>query len=147
VTPDVNVLIAAFRRDHPHHAIARTWLDQARVSCAQGSASLTVLPMVMAGFLRLVTNPRVFVDPDSTADAVTFVDALLNSPAVELVAIASEWPLLRQKLLTKGLQGNDITDAWIAAATEAAAEHLVTFDRDFIRLLSSRDVTVLESAR
>ena len=144
MTPDVNVLIAAFRRDHPNHSIARTWLDRARVSCAEGSASLTLLPMVMVGFLRLVTNPLVFVDPDSTADAVTFVDALLSSPGVELVAIAAEWPLLRQKLLTTALQGNDIPDAWIAAASEAAGEHLVTFDRDFRRLLPSRDVTVLE---
>ena len=58
----------------------------------------------------------------------------------------TEWPLLRGKLLTGRLQGNGVTDAWIAAATEAFSEHLVTFDRDFRRLLSARDVTVLASA-
>jgi toxin-antitoxin system PIN domain toxin len=145
VTPDVNVLIAAFRRDHPHHAVARSWLEQARNSCAEGSASLTVLPVVVVGFLRLVTNRRVFIDADSIEDAVAFVDVLLSSPGVELHAIATEWPLLRTKLLAAGLHANDVTDAWIAAATEALAEHLVTFDHDFKRLLSARDLTVLES--
>jgi toxin-antitoxin system PIN domain toxin len=146
VTPDVNVLVAAFRRDHSHHSVAHSWLEQARASCAQGRTSLALLPMVVVGFLRLVTNPRVFARPDATADAVAFIDALLRSPGVELLAIAAEWPLLRGKLLTGHVQGNAVTDAWIAAATEAFAEHLVTFDRDFTRLLPSRDLTLLASA-
>jgi toxin-antitoxin system PIN domain toxin len=147
VTPDVNVLIAAFRRDHPHHDVARTWLERARRSCAEGSATLVLLPMVVVAFLRLATNARVFVDPDSIEDAVTFVDVLVGSPGVELSANAMEWPLLRDKVLTSRLQGNYVTDAWIAAATEALSEHLLTFDRDFKRLLPARDLTLLERAR
>ena len=44
------------------------------------------------------------------------------------------------------LAGNLVTDAWIAASVEACSEHLVTFDRDFKRLLSARDVTVLATS-
>lgn len=40
--------------------------------------------MVATAFLRLVTNPRVFAEADSVADAVAFIDALLESPGVEL---------------------------------------------------------------
>lgn len=40
-------------------------------------------------------------------------------------------------------KGNDVTDAWIASATEACSEHLVTFDRDFRNLLSPGDFTLL----
>ena len=147
MTPDVNVLVAAYRRDHTHHAVALDWLQHARTACAEASATLTLLPMVIVGFLRLVTNPRVFIDPDAIEDAVTFVDALLSSPGVELPASGTEWPLLRQKLLSANLHGNDVTDAWIAAATQTLSEHLVTFDRDFKRLLPARDVTVLEQSR
>jgi predicted nucleic acid-binding protein len=100
--------------------------------------------MVVAGFLRLVTNRRVFVNPDSIDDAIAFIDALLDSPGAELRASGGEWPLLRDKLLTLDLQGNFVTDAWIAAATEVLSEHLVTFDRDFKRLLPPRDLTLLE---
>jgi predicted nucleic acid-binding protein len=32
VTPDVNVLVAAFRTDHPHHATARSWLSDTRAA-------------------------------------------------------------------------------------------------------------------
>lgn len=125
---------------------SRAWLDQARSHCAEGSTSLLLLPVVVAGFLRLVTNSRVFIDPDAIEDAVAFVDALLSSPGVEFQAGAAEWPLLREKLLAGHLKGNDVTDAWTAAATEALAEHLVTFDRGFRRLLPSRDLTVLEGS-
>ncbi len=109
--------------------------------------SLTLLLMVVIAFLRLVTNPRVFIDPDSIEDAVAFVDALVGSPGVEFQPGGTEWPLVREKSLTLRLQGNSITDAWIAAATQALSEHLVTFDRDFKRLLPARDLTVLESSR
>ena len=84
-------------------------------------ASLALLPMVIAGFLRLVTNRRVFIEPDSTEDAVTFVDALLDSPGVELQPCGEEWPILRAKLLARGRKGNEVTDAWIASATESCS--------------------------
>jgi uncharacterized protein len=143
MTPDVNVLVAAFRRDHEHHAVALQWLDGARVACAEGRTSLGLLPMVIAGFLRLVTNRRVFIEPDSVEDAVAFVDALLDSPGVELQPCGEEWPILRAKLVARGHKGNEVTDAWIASATESSSEHLVTFDRDFLNLLSPSDVTLL----
>ena len=143
MTPDVNVLVSAFRADHVHHVAARSWLDQARLSCLAGRASLTLLPVVVAGFLRLVTNARVFVQPDAVDDAVAFVDALLATPGVSWPVPANAWPLLRGKLLARALGGNLVTDAWIAASVEAHGEHLVTFDRDFTGLLAARDLTLL----
>lgn len=143
MTPDVNVLIAAFRRDHQHHAVALHWLDGTRAACAAGRASLVLLPMVVVGFLRLVTNRRVFIEPDSIEDAVTFIDALLDSPGVELQPGGEEWPILRTKLIAHGHKGNEVTDAWIASATDSCSEHLVTFDRDFLNLLSPGDFTLL----
>ena len=144
--PDVNVLVAAFRADHLHHACARNWLAATRSACAEGTATLVLLLVVVAGFLRVTTNARVFVSPDSIEDAVAFVDVLLESAGVELQPGMAEWPLLRDKLLLLGLPGNLVTDAWIAAATQALSEHLVTFDRDFIRLLPAPDVTLLSAS-
>ena len=45
MTPDVNVLLAASRTDHPHHGVASAWLERA-VTTAEGGGSLLVLPMV-----------------------------------------------------------------------------------------------------
>ena len=147
MTPDVNVLVAAFRSDHSHHDIARRWLSRAREDSADGVASLTLLLVVMIGFVRLVTNTRVFAQPDTVEDAIAFLDTVLDAPGATLAESASEWPMLRVMLLAKNLHGNAVTDAWIATAAQARGEHLVTFDRDFRRLLSPRDVTVLENAR
>jgi predicted nucleic acid-binding protein len=36
-----------------------------------------------------------------------------------------------------------VTDAWIASIVESLSEHLVTLDRDFIRLLPKSDLTIL----
>jgi len=59
MTPDVNVLVAASRSGHPHHRVARAWLEEA-VSAGAVGAGFTLMPMVVASFLRLVTSPRVF---------------------------------------------------------------------------------------
>jgi uncharacterized protein len=144
VTPDVNVLVAAFRADHLHHRIARAWLMSARGECAQGRSSFVLLPMVCVSFLRLTTNRRVFVDPDPIGDAIAFLDVIARTPGVELGDCGPEWPILCTLLLQLDLRGNLVTDAWIAASVVRSREHLVTFDRDFARLLPARDLTVLQ---
>ncbi len=143
MTPDVNVLVAAYRSDHPHHAKASHWLVETREACARGSTPLRLLPMVLVGFLRIVTNRRVYPTPDSIENAVAFVESLLESPGVEIACPASEWPLLREKLLGHGLAGNLVADAWIASSVQSLGEHLVTFDSDFRRLLPARDLSLL----
>jgi len=142
MTPDVNVLIAASRSDHPHHKTAYACLNEAVVACADG-VSLKLMPMVVASFLRLVTNSRIFVQPTPVEDAVGFLDALLSVPGVEMPSLGAEWPMLRQLCIEKKLAANDIPDAWLAAAVLQFGEHLVTFDTDFKKLLSRTQVTVL----
>lgn len=142
MTPDVNVLIAASRSDHPHHKTAFACLDEALTACADG-ASLKLMPMVVAGFLRLVTNSKIFKHPTPVEEAVGFVDALLAVPGVELASLGAEWPMLRQLCIEKNLTANDVPDAWLAAAVIQLGEHLVTFDADFRRLLRRTQVTVL----
>lgn len=142
MTPDVNVLVAASRSDHPHHAAARHWLEQA-LAAADAGASLAVMPMVLAGFLRLVTSPRIFAQPTPVDQAVAFADALLAAPGVHLAPLGPEWPRLRQLCLDKQLGGNDLPDAWLAAAVEQSGEHLVSFDRDFRKLLGRSRFTLL----
>ena len=142
MTPDVNVLIAASRSDHPHHGVAYACLSEAVTACADG-ASLKLMPMVVGSFLRLVTNPKIFIQPTPIESAVGFIDALLATPGIEMPSLATEWPILRQLCLEKKLAANDIPDAWLAAAVMQLGEHLVTFDADFKRLLKKSQVTIL----
>lgn len=143
MTPDVNVLLAASRTDHPHHAVAASWLEGALEACDAG-ATVEILPMVAAGFLRLVTHSKVFRQPTPTADAVAFLKAVLQVPGAVIPEVGGEWPGLEARCLELVLTGNEIPDAWIAAAVDAGGYHLVTFDRDFRRLLRPSQYTLLK---
>jgi uncharacterized protein len=144
MTPDVNVLVAASRSDHPHHAIARGWLERAAAAAASGS-TLILMPMVVASFLRLVSSPKIFREPTPVEDAVAFVDALLAAQGVHLAPLGPEWPRLRQLCIDKQLKGNAVPDAWLAAATIYLGEHLVSFDRAFRKLIGRSQFTLLEA--
>lgn len=143
--PDINVLVAASRADHPQHHVARKWLKEALANCEAGG-SIEILPMIAAGFLRLVTNAKVFPDPSPIKDALAFIDAILAVPGAEIADLGREWPALRRICLEGKLVGNDIPDAWIAACVRTANGRLVTFDRGFTRLLGKSELQVLSTA-
>lgn len=143
MTPDVNVLVAASRQDHPHHVPASAWLEAALDASAAGRP-LAILPMVASGFLRLVTHPRVFADPTPIENAQAFLRAVLDSPGVGLLSLGDEWPLFEHLCAKHSLSGNAIPDAWIAAAAQSHHVHLVTFDKGFRRLMKASLVTVLK---
>jgi toxin-antitoxin system PIN domain toxin len=142
VTPDVNVLVAASRSDHAHHGVALGWLEEAVRESSQGMP-LKLQPMVVASFLRLVTHPKIFLNPTPMSEALRFIDALLAAPYVEQPVLGEEWPVFRKLCEEKKLTANSIPDAWLAAAVIHQSEHLVSFDGDFKRLLSRAQFTRL----
>jgi toxin-antitoxin system PIN domain toxin len=144
MTPDVNILVAASRRDHPHHGTALDWMEGALADSAEGR-SLAILPMVAAGFLRLVTHPKVFVEPTPLDAAMVFLRTVLDSPGVVQPLLGSEWPQVELLCARHTLTGNAIPDAWIAAAAQNHHLHLVTFDKGFRKLLKPSMVTVLKA--
>ena len=143
MTPDVNVLVAAAREDHPHHAVAHIWLKDA-VQVAHRQSNLRIMGMVVAGFLRVMTHPKTFTPPTPMADAVIFIEVLLSRPGVALLATQGEWPLLKSLCLEKDLLGNDVPDAWIAACVLQHRETLATFDPDFAKLLKPKHLHLLK---
>lgn len=143
MTPDVNILVAASRLDHPHHKPAIHWLTNClQGEPQQGPDGLCLLPSVTAGFLRLVTNPRIFPDPTPPAEAIAFIDAL-KPHAAHYPHQSDEWPKLRELILARKLKANAIPDAWIAAQVLLHREVLVTFDRDFQTLLPRKHLLQL----
>ncbi len=91
MTPDVNVLLAAFRPDHPQHEVALACVRAALSGVATGR-SFVLLPMVVAGFLRLATHARVFREPAPPQAAVAYIDSLLAVPGVEIAELGRDWP-------------------------------------------------------
>ena len=144
MTPDVNVLVSAFRPDHPHHLSARAWLDDAVVQAANGRASLMLLGTVVTGFLRITTHPKIFRETDPLQDVIDFIDSLLSCPGVQFQPQGAAWSNMRQVCLAQQATGNLITDAWIAATVMQSGETLCTFDRDFSRLLPADQLLLLK---
>lgn len=128
--PDNNVLINAFRADSPHHRPAKKWLEDALTR----GLPLRLFPTVEAGFLRVVTHPRIFPVPATMAEARSFLDAMCAASGVEIASWTSasrdRWGAICEEL---DLLGNDCNDAMLAALAIARGLRVVTFDRGFQR--------------
>ena len=127
--PDVNVLLAGFRADHPHHDPARAFLQEARAN----GAPLALSDVALAAVVRLATNARVFVRPDTTEAVLGYVEALLEPPGFLLRPGAAHWPTFVRLCRVLALRGNLVPDAHLAALALEQGLELVTFDRGFGR--------------
>jgi uncharacterized protein len=127
--PDVNVLLAGFRADHDHHGPARAFLDEAR----SGSEVLGLSDFVLASVVRLATNGRVFVRPDTADAVIAYLDVALEPPGQLLRAGTTHWSRFTHLCRHLGLRGNLVPDAYVAALSLEQGAELITFDRGFGR--------------
>jgi uncharacterized protein len=134
VLPDINLLVAAHRADHPQHEKANAWLRQTLAE-QEGDQRIVLTMQVISGFLRLVTNERIFQIPSSSSLAIDFIDWLLEDKRVRLLSESTEWDSFRSLILEKGLVANQVPDAHLAALAISLSEPFVTFDKGFKQLL------------
>ncbi len=128
--PDVNVLVSAFRADLDLHEVAHRWLESAVASREQ----LGLTPAVATGFVRVVTNHRIFARPTSTAEALGVIDALhAGAAAIDVAPGPRHWEIFAELCREAGASGNVIADAGHAATAIEHDATWVTFDRDFAR--------------
>lgn len=125
---DVNVLVYAHRPESPNHDDHREWLEQAR----QGVEPLGIPSMVMSGFLRVVTHPRVFAEPTPIEVALGFAEALHRSPAVVPVTPGERhWQIFTDLCRRLGARGNAVPDAFLAAMAIEQGATWVSTNRGF----------------
>lgn len=126
---DVNVLIYAHREDAERHKAFKTWLE--RTIREEGIA---VTDLVLSGFLRVVTHPRIFDPPTPVPTALAFVDQFRQHPACTVVHPGpQQWTLFLRLVRQAGCTGNLIADAFHAATAIDAGCEWITTDRDFAR--------------
>jgi hypothetical protein len=132
---DLNVLLYAVNRDSAHHARAKAWLEQTLTA-----EEPVALPwVVLLGFLRLATTPRVFPQPLGPGQALEVVDGWLACPAVVALAPGNEhWRILKDLLAESGTAGNLTTDAHLAALAIEHGAELCSTDADFARFARLR---------
>lgn len=127
---DANILVYAHVHSFPQHETARQWLDD----CLNDTAPVGLPWPSLLGFVRLVTNPRVFEHPESTEKVWQQVNAWLDcAPAWIPVPTERHRNALSPLLALPGVKANLIPDAHLAAL---AIEHgliLCSTDGDFAR--------------
>lgn len=126
--PDVNVLIYAHRADDPTHGFYRQWLEKV----ATGPEPFALSLEVATAFVRIITHPRFPHGPTPLLQALTVIDALLQTPGCRLLAAGDRnWTLFRRLCESTRAEGKQVGDARHAAL---ALEHgctWVTRDTDF----------------
>ncbi len=130
VLPDVNILVYAFRREHVRHQEYRSWLT----SLIQGPEAYGMSDLILAGFLRIVTHPRIFQRPDRMEDALAFVEQIRNQPAcVPMMPGVRHWSIFCDLCRRTEVKGSHIWDAYLAALAIESSCEWVSTDRDFAR--------------
>jgi len=127
---DVNILVYAFRKDGERHAEYRQWL----LDVVNGEAAYAVSEQVLAGFVRIVTHPRIFKVPSTLREALDFVDAVSESPRCRVVQPSpNHWSVFVRLCESSKARGNLVSDAWHAALAIDSGCVWITSDRDFAR--------------
>ena len=84
----------------------------------------------MSGFVRVVTHPRVFVQPSPLRVALGFAQALRSQPrCVPVRPGERHWAIFRELCTNAGAKGNLVPDACHAALAIETGSEWITTDR------------------
>ena len=127
---DLNLIIYAVNDDAPQHESAKDWWEQ---SIAE-TETVGIPWVVILGFLRITTNPRIMPLPLAIDRALGLVNEWLNLPSIQIVMPTDRhWGIFQELIRQAGTAANLTTDAHLATL---AIEHGAVFystDHDFAR--------------
>lgn len=128
--PDVNVLVGAYRTDAADHRRFREYLE----SAIRGIDLLGISDVVLSGFIRIATSPRVFDPPTPIVEALSFANALLSSDGVVTIQSGPRhWEIFTRLCMDSGARGKLVPDAYFAALAIESGAEWITMDGDYAR--------------
>jgi toxin-antitoxin system PIN domain toxin len=133
--PDVNVLVYAHRQDTALHVGCLRWLE----SVINGDESYGLSELVLSGFLRITTHPKIFSKPTPLLEAIAFTEQLRERPnCVPIAPQGRHWKIFQSLCADADAKGNLVPDAYLAAMAIESGCEWVTTDRDFTRFKGLR---------
>jgi uncharacterized protein len=127
---DVNVLVYAFRKDAIDHARYRDWLQ----GIINAPDAYGISELVLSGFLRIVTHPKVFKRPSAWTEAYEFAQRVRNQPNCRCMTCGERhWEIFADLCRKADAKGNLVADAFLAALAIESGCEWVTTDRDFAK--------------
>ncbi|HSH09490.1 MAG TPA: type II toxin-antitoxin system VapC family toxin [Oceanipulchritudo sp.] len=131
---DVNVLVYAHRADSTRdHDAYRDWLR----AMGNGPEAFGLSEAILSGFVRIVTNRRIFSEPTSIEDALEFCDNLRDRPQSCILRPGPRhWHIFKQLCREASASGNLVSDAWHAALAVEYDCTWLSADADYVRFKS-----------
>ena len=127
---DVNVLVYAFRESTPEHKPYARWLED----CINSDQPFGMSDLVLSGFLRIATHPKIFDPPSPLEAALRFAEALRSQPnCVTIAPGPRHWDIFTRLCRTAKTKGNLVSDAYLAALAIESGSEWITADRDYSR--------------
>ena len=127
---DANVLVYAHRADLPEHEDYRALLER----LANDDEPLGVPDIALSGYVRVITNRRIFTEPTTPSNAWDSLEALIAAPAtMRLRPGERHWALFRELAQDIDARGNDVPDAYLAAYAVENNATWLSADRGFAR--------------
>jgi uncharacterized protein len=128
--PDVNVLVYAHRQDESWHAPYAAWLAKA----IDGPEPFALSVLVAVGFVRIVTNKRIYDDPTPLPLALAAIEHIASHPRCRLAAPSvNHLDDVARLCRATNATGKLVADAQHAALAMAQGCTWVTRDVDFAR--------------
>lgn len=131
IVPDLNLLVYAYDQGSASHSAAKKWWSD----CLSGSEPVGLSHVVLFGFVRVMTNRRVFEQPLSLDEACGFVASWTGRTVTRVLAPDVDHFDVVAELLRAagGAGGNLVTDAQIAQLALRHRGVVHTADHDFSR--------------
>ena len=137
---DVNLLLYAYREDAPQHAVAERWLTQ----LFEGDETVGLPWVTLWGFMRTVTNQRIWPEPLPWPRVFTIIGTWSNHPGVMIPEPGPRHGAILERLVTEyAINGPKVTDAVLAALAIEYGARLASTDQDFRRFPELRWVDPL----
>lgn len=129
---DTNILLYAANRDCPEHSACLEFLERSR----NQTGAWYVTWNIVYGFMRVVTHPWVLSRPWPANGACAFIEALLASPGIAILAETDRHATVIREIITEvpDVVGNLLGNLHIAALMrEHGIGTIYTRDVDFHR--------------
>lgn len=132
---DANLLVYAHVTDMPQHKPALTWLD----GQLNGGVRVGLPWASLLGFVRLVSNPRIFEKAEPVSTAWTQVEEWLACPNVWIPQPTERHQAILGLIIENStLSANLVPDAHLAALAMEHGLTLCSTDGDFARFKDLR---------
>lgn len=126
--PDVNILVNAHRTEAKGHAKYAKWL----VDVINANEPFAISEIVLSGFIRICTNPKIFKPATSIKVVFEFIDSITEQPNCCLFRPGNRhWGIFRELCEQYDVQGKLVADAYHAALAIEYGCEWVSADTDF----------------